>query len=292
MCITYTLSKDVKLVNMARKKSLTSKAPSPESPAPALPQRMDGPKPLRKRPGTYHHGDLKRALMDAALALVRERGAGGFKLVEICRAAGVSQAAFYRHFETREQLLAELATEGFKALSAMIQDGLGGTDDPAAAVRQGAIAYLFFARDHAAHLQLMFTSAGLEQGGLPIDPRSLQEFLSGAPCQLPVEADNATNAAFLSAMQAGQSTFDALVQAFARLAQVPVKRRYWPPEAAPAVAVAFWAMVHGVAVLALEGQLGRDPWGEETQSYLRDWLLDPWLRGLAAGAGRVAGKRI
>jgi len=227
--------------------------------------------------------------MDAALALVQERGAGGFKLVEICRAAGVSQAAFYRHFETREQLLAELATEGFQALGAMIESGLGASDDPAVAVREGAIAYLLFARDHAGHLQLMFTSAGLEQGALPSDPRNLEELLSGAPCKIPTEADNATTAAFLSAMQAGQGTFDALVKAFVRLAQVPVKDRYWPAEASPAVAVAFWAMVHGVAVLALEGQLGRDPWGKETQTYLRDWLLDPWLRGL--GAGRVAVKK-
>ncbi|KAB2842271.1 MAG: hypothetical protein F9K47_09430, partial [Burkholderiales bacterium] len=97
---------------------------------------------------------------------------------------------------------------------------------------------------------------------------------------------NATEAAFVAAVFAGQAAFDALVAAFARLAAQPGPTRYWPPEAAPAVAVAFWAMVHGVAVLALEGQLGRDPWSEATQAHLRDWLLDPWLRGLAAGADR------
>ncbi|CAG0996354.1 putative HTH-type transcriptional regulator [Burkholderiales bacterium] len=241
---------------------------------------------LKKRPGAYHHGDLKRALMDAALALVRERGPGGFKLVEICRAAGVSQAAFYRHFETREQLLAELAGEGFGKLRRMVEDGLGQAADPAEAVRRGGTAYLLFARDHPGHLHLMFTAAGIEQGALPQDPRSLQEMLSGEACALPQGEGNATEAAFVAAVFAGQAAFDALVAAFARLAAQPGPTRYWPPEAAPAVAVAFWAMVHGVAVLALEGQLGRDPWSEATQAHLRDWLLDPWLRGLAAGADR------
>lgn len=257
----------------------------PQAPNRPPSTRGAAPPPVRKkRPGTYHHGDLKRALMDAATALVRERGASGFRLVEICRAAGVSQAAYYRHFETREQLLSELATEGFEQLRAVVEEGLGGGKDPADAVRRGSIAYLLFARDHPAHLHLMFTAAGIEQGTLPQGPRSLRDFLSGAPCVLPESGGSATETAFLGAVSAGQATFDALVGAFARLAQQPGKTRFWPPEAAPAVAVAFWAMVHGVAVLALEGQLGRDPWGEETQSYLRDWLVEPWLRGLASGA--------
>ncbi|MBI3148428.1 MAG: TetR/AcrR family transcriptional regulator [Betaproteobacteria bacterium] len=237
----------------------------------------------KKRAGAYHHGDLKRALMDAALALVRERGPGGFKLVEICRAAGVSQAAFYRHFETREQLLAELAREGFEKLRTMVEEGLGQAKDAAEAVRRGGLAYLLFARDCQGHLHLMFSAAGIEQGALPQDPRSLQEMLTGAACVLPGQDGNATEAAFAGAVHAGEATFTALVAAFARLAELPGKTRYWSPEAAPAVAVAFWAMVHGVAVLAMEGQLGSDPWGDETQAYLRDWLLDPWLRGLAAG---------
>ncbi len=263
---------------------LTKRAPAP---TPIPPQRTEPAPVQRKRPGSYHHGDLRRALMDAALALVRERGPGAFKLVEICRAAGVSQAAFYRHFETREQLLADLATEGFERLRQMIATNLGSATDPGTAVRQGGIGYLLFARDFPGHLHLMFNTVGVEQAALPRDPRSLQQMLAGEDCAAAPGGGSATEAAFAAAASAGQETFAALVGAFARLAQLPGKPHYWPSEAAPAVAVGFWAMVHGVAVLALEGQLGRDPWGQETQTYLRDWLLDPWLKGLAVPASKA-----
>ena len=65
------------------------------------------------RRGTYHHGDLKRALTQAALALVAEKGPKGFTLTEAARRAGVSSAAPYRHFADKAQLLAAVATEGF-----------------------------------------------------------------------------------------------------------------------------------------------------------------------------------
>src|SRR5215470_4643684 len=71
-------------------------------------------KPARK----YHHGDLRRALVDAALAIVERAGPGALSLRELARRAGVSHAAPYRHFESREALLAALATEGFLGLGA------------------------------------------------------------------------------------------------------------------------------------------------------------------------------
>lgn len=68
-----------------------------------------GPRIPRKPAGRYHHGDLRRALIDASLELVRQRGPSGFTLAEICRAAGVSQAAPYRHFEGKDHVLAMAA---------------------------------------------------------------------------------------------------------------------------------------------------------------------------------------
>ena len=61
----------------------------------------------------YHHGELRQALVDAARALVHERGESGFSLSDACRRAGVSTAAPYRHFADKEEILAEVAAQGF-----------------------------------------------------------------------------------------------------------------------------------------------------------------------------------
>ena len=68
----------------------------------------------------YHHGDLKRALLDAALEMLDEEGAEGIGLRELARKVGVSAAAPYRHFRSRQALLEAVATEGFRRFSAMM----------------------------------------------------------------------------------------------------------------------------------------------------------------------------
>src|SRR6266545_5478767 len=72
----------------------------------------------------YHHGDLRRALTDVALRLVTERGPGGFTLREAARVIGVSQTAPYRHFRTKEALLAAVAEEGFEELRGRMRRAL------------------------------------------------------------------------------------------------------------------------------------------------------------------------
>src|SRR5256885_7264933 len=69
----------------------------------------------------YHHGDLRRTLIDAALRIVEQAGPGALSLRELARHAGVSHAAPYRHFASREALLAALAVEGFRGLRAQMQ---------------------------------------------------------------------------------------------------------------------------------------------------------------------------
>ena len=66
---------------------------------------------------TYHHGDLRNSLIQAALALVAERGVEGFSLREAARTVGVSPSACYRHFADREELLAAVAHEGLDTLA-------------------------------------------------------------------------------------------------------------------------------------------------------------------------------
>jgi AcrR family transcriptional regulator len=110
-----------------------------------------------RRGGAYHHGDLRRALLDAALALVAERGPRGFTLREAAARSGVSHAAPYRHFESKTALLAALAEEGFHGLhDAMRAAAAAAADDPVAAFRRLGIAYVRFAVEHPANFRVMF----------------------------------------------------------------------------------------------------------------------------------------
>src|SRR6201994_5050959 len=73
----------------------------------------------------YHHGNLKEALLQAALGLIAEKGPAGFTFADAARSAGVSPAAPYRHFRDREALLADVAREGFGRFEAMLATGWG-----------------------------------------------------------------------------------------------------------------------------------------------------------------------
>ena len=116
-------------------------------------------------PPPYHHGDLRRALVEAAMAALREGGAESIGLRDVARRAGVSAAAPYRHFENRAALLAAVATEGFEAFrreQEAARDGLA-TGDQLAAM---ALAYVRFALANPQLFRLMFSS-GLEMGRHP-----------------------------------------------------------------------------------------------------------------------------
>jgi AcrR family transcriptional regulator len=106
----------------------------------------------------YHHGDLWRALVDAALALIAEGELGTFSLREVARRAGVTPAAPYHHFKDKTALLAAVAEEGFVALCGRLEAALASV--PLADLRRRfaalARAYLEFARAHPAHYRVMF----------------------------------------------------------------------------------------------------------------------------------------
>ncbi|ARO14749.1 transcriptional regulator, TetR family [Ketogulonicigenium robustum] len=110
----------------------------------------------------YHHGNLRAALLDAALALVAERGPNGFTLSEAARHAGVTPAAIYRHFAGRKDVLVAAADHGFAMLAADLQK-----ITPAAGpgpLRAAAQTFLAFARRQPGHYIAMFES------GLLADP--------------------------------------------------------------------------------------------------------------------------
>lgn len=172
---------------------------------------------------SYHHGNLRQALIDATAALIEEKGPVGFTLAEAARQAGVSPAAPYRHFAGREQLLEEVARQGFVDFAARLEQTFdGGRPSPLSAFLRMGEAYLRFAADRPGFYMAMFES------GLSI-------------------AGNADLAAAADRAQA--ALIDAAEALFARL---PPDRR--PPPAM--VANHIWALSHGVVELFGRGKPG------------------------------------
>ena len=120
------------------------------------------------RRNTYHHGDLRRALIDAALRLIAAEGAGSFTLREVARRARVSHAAPYRHFPDKMALLAAVAEEGFRALrERLLAVGAGLSSEPLRHLQTLGVEYVRFAVEHPAHFQVMFGSGMIDPLAYP-----------------------------------------------------------------------------------------------------------------------------
>ncbi|MEO5805381.1 TetR/AcrR family transcriptional regulator [Devosia sp.] len=112
----------------------------------------------------YHHGDLRRALVDAALVMLEREGEAGLGLRDLARAVGVSPAAPYRHFDSRIALLETLAVIGFQKFTRMMASLQETTPDQKLSAMGRA--YVLFALDNANLFRLMF-SAQLKREGRP-----------------------------------------------------------------------------------------------------------------------------
>ncbi|MCX5140770.1 TetR/AcrR family transcriptional regulator [Streptomyces sp. NBC_00338] len=97
---------------------------------------------------TYHHGDLRRAVLSAALDVIRTEGPAVLSLRDLARRAGVSHAAPAHHFKDRTGLLTAIATEGY----GLFADALADAPD----LRERGVRYVRFATEHPAHFQVMF----------------------------------------------------------------------------------------------------------------------------------------
>ena len=125
---------------------------------------MSWSKEDRDGPRGYHHGNLKEALLRAALELIAQKGPAGFTFAEAARSAGVSPAAPYRHFRDRDALMADVAARGFELFEAALSRAWkDGKPDPMTAFEQVGRAYLAFAREEPAYYSAMF------EAGLPMD---------------------------------------------------------------------------------------------------------------------------
>jgi AcrR family transcriptional regulator len=176
----------------------------------------------------YHHGDLRRALIDAALALVTEEQDWTFSLREVARRAGVSHNAPYNHFGDKQDLLIAVAVAGFERLRERMATSVGGIAAADRALLACGQAYLESALDNPALYRLMFGPAlAKPKGGRPQAAR---------------EAGNNARAVLVDIIVRGARS-----GVFAVAADDPVDREK---------AVFFaWSVVHGLAMALLDGFL-------------------------------------
>jgi AcrR family transcriptional regulator len=191
-------------------------------------------RPRRKRPGQYHHGNLQRALLEQALRTIQTEGVEALTLRAVGEKLGVSRTALYRHFADKQALLAAVGREGFRLLRLALADawernGRGGEGFDAM-----GLAYVRFAVGHPAHYRVMF-------GG----------FIESC----------AKDASFV---EEATGAFQVLVDALVEQQQAGLVRRDDPILLARFV----WAVVHGIAMLVIDGQLrGSDQDGEALGRY-------------------------
>ena len=185
---------------------------------------MSTPRRFRKPRGRYHHGNLRRALVDEAVQTIHRAGVDALTLRGVGAALGVSRTALYRHFADKDALLAVVAREGFVALKAALDEARTRTPDLRDQLTEMGAAYVRFALDNQAHYQVMFG-----------------RFLERCKDEPELMAD--ASAAF--------QTLFVMIQDLQRAKKA---RQGDPLELSRFV----WAAVHGIAMLAINGQLGPD----------------------------------
>jgi AcrR family transcriptional regulator len=178
-----------------------------------------GARPRRKPRDRYHHGDLRRALLDEALRTIQQDGVDALTLRTIGVRLGVSRTALYRHFTDKRALLSSVATEGFRLLTKRLLNAwkAGGIRG----FNAMGVAYIRFAMGNPSHYRVMF--GGFVDDG-PRDDDLMRE---------------------------STAAFQALVDAIVALQQEGAVRK----DDALQLAQFIWAVVHGVSMLIIDGQL-------------------------------------
>jgi len=201
----------------------------------------------------YHHGNLREALIQAALDLIAAKGPAGFTFAEAARSAGVSPAAPYRHFRDRDALMADVARQGFERFEAFLTTAWNdGRPDTMTALGNLGKAYLAFARTEPAYYSAMF------EAGVPSEDHAALRL--------------ASDRAFAIVRKAAE----------APCARLPQEKR--PPSLM--VALHIWSLAHGIASLFARGDAGRRKLPMTAEDLLEAAVLI-YLDGL--GLGREGG---
>jgi AcrR family transcriptional regulator len=199
----------------------------------------------------YHHGDLRQALIRAGIELIGEQGVRGLSLRAVARRAGVSHNAPYNHFPDKAALLAAIVEGGFEDLGAALNEAYQSTrGTPLEKVNATGVAYVRFALSHSALFRLMFRPEMREQS--KGDLRELSPF----------ENPKAAFGILLHGLRAGQET-GVIVTRDEHL-----------------LALASWSLVHGLAELLLDGNVGRIARTPEAAVALAGRIVDVLDQGL------------
>jgi AcrR family transcriptional regulator len=183
------------------------------------------PRRARKPEGRYHHGELRRALLEEAAAVVERDGVAALSLRELARRLGVSHAAPAHHFADRAALLIELARDGFERFAAALEEAGAQARDPLDRLRRIGHAYVRFAIEHPGRFHVMFGPELSDAGGLPA-----------------------------ALIEASDRSYQVVVAALETvLARWPAGRR----PSTDAVAFTCWIIGHGAATLWLDGPVRR-----------------------------------
>ena len=206
-------------------------------------------RPKKKRAGQYHHGDLRRALVEEAVRTIQVDGIEHLTLRAAGEKLGVSRTALYRHFSDKQALLAAVGREGFRMLRVALTAAWEEHGRGRAGFEAMGLAYVQFAVAHPAHYRVMFG-----------------RFVES--CSKDVEFIEQARAAF-------QVLVDSLVEQ-----QLAGSVRQDDPLM---LARFVWSVVHGIAMLVIDGQLrGADERGEALNRYAVERLRD------AIGGDRIS----
>lgn len=173
-----------------------------------------------RRAKPYHHGNLREALLEAAVRLIAEVGPTAFTLREVARRAGVSHNAPYRHFRDRDDLMAAVAAQGFRELTRAMIEAAGPRSDPLDRLKHAGLGYVTFALRRPEHFTVMFDA--------PVSKRKHADSAGAG------EESFATLLGFVKGSQEAGRLLSGDLQEMALLA---------------------WTMVHGIAKLAITGRL-------------------------------------
>ena len=177
-----------------------------------------------KKEQSYHHGNLREALIGAALDLISLKGVKALTLREIAKRANVSHSAPYRHFKDKEAILFAVAKEGFDMLVRETQKRFEKIpDDPLAQFLESGMAYIDFAISHSSHFRVMF-GLGESTGEIPAD-----------------------------LAESSKQSFMILYESIVNCQEKNLVKKGDPLE----LSISAWSIVHGFSMLYLEGYIGK-----------------------------------
>lgn len=193
---------------------------------------------------SYHHGDLKNALIQAGIAILSKEGLSGLSLRKVAQRAGVSHSAPYSHFPDKQSLIAAISTEGFHQLYSELNAAIAPyADDPKRQLLEGTRAYARFAMKHTDAFKIMFSGVLEKEKEYP---------------------------AFV---EISHKTFERVVD-IVRACQDAGILRSTSPEL---MAVAVWGQVHGIVSLALEGQISHTVLDDHTALDLASFAIEQMI---------------